>query len=893
MLISGELTVYRQGQTLQIKAGEAIFTGDQMSNSGVSETVVEMNSQTPELRPAILKLLPGASAQLLPLQASVPDQTSAKVIALSDDGVILDGEPLTPEEKGTDPGIFGLFGGGFLAADGGPLATVAAAGGLLLFSGDEDAGDDVGPPNDSTIPPPTPADQSDGLAGAVDSVSEGFAKTPASPLSDVLEPVAIALTDVGSVVVAVGENDPSGAISGAAEIVGVSQPGGGTSDSGVVGALNAVASGVESGGENTPLAPVSEPAAGFLGSDEGQTTGLAAAVSSLGMVIAQDDSALGPVTAGLVGPIVGGSEDDSQGGLPAALDEVGEGAKSLIAEDSALSPLATVGESVLMVVEPVSEGLSQAGQALDENRDAEPIGLVDLLAEVFGAPTERVEPDQAPKADSTTSGLAGAVADVDAAMAQTALEPLTVVTSPAADTLLLAGESLDEGSEQEPTGTGQAVADVIGNEETESAQDSGVVGAINAVARGVESSGEDTPVALVSDPVAGLLGSDDGETSGVALVVAEVSGVIANDPSELSPLTVEVLGPLLGTSQEDPEGVPGALDSASSAVSNVVAGGELDPANPLVDLVNTAVDQLSGGLRSSGEVLADNATQDPSGSVALLAELLGAEVARPAPDPEPEPSSSSRIGLAGLVQDLGTGADQTPGAPVVNITESISLALLSTGDGLNAASTSEPTGTVKLVANVVGTSESKASEDSGLSGGLNALAAGVEQGVMGNPVEPIVIPVVEIAGSRGGESTGGAAAVGAVGESLALDSSAASPVTSDLVAPLVGQSAGVSSGVPSATDKLADAVSSAGREGAIAPAAPLTEPVSMALKAVSSGGRGIGKIVSAQAQEDPSGVSTLVADLVGGGRGPGRPISRREVGDDGFDASSLGLDSLN
>ncbi|HEX4916859.1 MAG TPA: hypothetical protein VFV43_03065 [Limnobacter sp.] len=891
VLISGELSVVRANQVLKIRSGDAVFIDDQLSNIGDFDAVLEIYPSASEKRVALLKLLPGANAHLQGFDCNSSETGLVRVKALSDDGVVLNGGPLHPEDDGADCGVFGLFGGGLLAAGGGPLTAVAAAGGLYLFSGEGEASDVQEPPADANTPPLSPADESDGLAGAVDSVSEGFAQTPASPMSDALEPVAVGLTDVGRIMVAVGENDPTGVISSVAEIFGVSQSGGGSSESGVVGAINAVASGVESGGEDTPLSPVSEPVAGLLGADDGQTSGVAGAVSSVGAVMAQDDSALSPVTANLAGPIVGGSETDS-GGLPAALVDLSEGVQALTAPGSAFSPLATVGEAVPMVIDPLAMGLKQVGPALDENRDAEPTGVVDLLAEVFGAPTEQVEPEPVPRADNTTSGLAGAVADVDLALEQSALEPLTVVSRPVADALLFAGESAEGGSAEEPTGAGQAIAGLLGSEETESSDDSGAVGAINAVASGVESGGENTPLSPVSEPVAKLLGSDDGQTSGAAAVVAELSGVIADDSSVFSPLTVEVLGPVLGSSHEDPEGAPGALETASISVSNAVADSPLAPVSPVTDGANAVVEQLGTGLRTGGEALAENASMDFTGSIALMAELLGAEVAQSAPEPEPEPSSSSRIGLAGFVQDIGTGAAQTPAAPVTLFTEPVSLALLNAGDNLSAASMGEPTGTAKLVANVIGTSDSNASDDSGISGGLNALAAGVGQGGEGNPVESIIVPVAELAGSRGGESTGAAAAIGAVGNSLMSDSSVASPLTSKVVAPLVGQSAGVSSGVPGAADKLASALSNAGSEGAFAPAAPVVEPVGMIIKTAADGGRGIGKIVSAQAQEDPSGVSMLVASLVGGGRGPGRPISRREVGDDGFDASSIGLDSL-
>lgn len=890
---AGELAVSRGEEKVLLGPGEPVLFGDEILNQANQDAVVEIGSFVQGQTPSTLTLQPGASAKI---QRKVDEATGieqAEVVPTCEHGVLLDNEEdelasgVLAQQQGC--GVFGLVGGGLLAAGSGPLAAAAAAGGLLLLSDNDDSTGSSDTPSNMGSVPPSQADQANGLAGTVDSVSEGVAQTPAAPLTQVLEPVAQALTDVGSALDGVAEQDPTGIVDLVSEVVGVAQPGSGSSDSGLVGGVNGLAAALDAGTKDTPLAPLVEPLANLVGSDSGKTEGVAAALAGLGSVLINDESALNPLTSGLLGPIVGGSGSENQG-LPSTLNQVADGLGSLTSSDSALAPLSPVTSGVSEVVNTLADGLSQVGQALDENKDADPTGVVDLLAEVFGAPVETGATPEGSQVDESTTGLAGLVGDVDSALAQTPLEPLNALTNPVAGVLLTVGDAVAGVSEQDPTGLTSLLGNVVGTNDTSSSTDSGLVGAVNALATGLDKGTAGTPLDVLVDPLARTLGSDEGQTSGVALGLSELGGVLSEDVSPLAPLTAELLGPVVGTHDGSFNGLPGTLDGVSSGLEELSNQSALEPLSPLTDGVGALLATLSDGVEMGGDALAENASVDPTGTLGLLAEVLGGDVVKSEPTPQPEGQTIN--GVAGLLDDVGTGLIQTPLAPVAGLTDALASGLVQAGDALGGVAEQDPTGLATLLTNVLGTTDTKASEDTGLVGGINSLATGLDEGTTGTPLEGLIDPVADLLGSQEGSTSGVAAGVGALGTTLALDSSPLSPLTSGLLAPIVGQSSGVESGLPTTLDKVADGLTDLTSDSALQPLAPVTEGVSTVVKTVSNGCRGIGRQVSEFAQDDPSGVSTLVSDLLGGSRGRGRSIGRRDADSDLFDSDSLGLDSL-
>lgn len=890
---AGELAVSRGEEKVLLGPGEPVLFGDEILNQANQDAVVEIGSFVQGQTPSILTLQAGASAKI---QRKVDEATGieqAEIVPTCEQGVLLDNEEdelasgVLAQQQGC--GVFGLVGGGLLAAGSGPLAAAAAAGGLLLLSNSDDSTAGTQPsPNVGSVPP-SQADQANGLAGTVDSVSEGVAQTPAAPLTQVLEPVAQALTDVGSALDGAAEQDSTGIVDLVSEVVGVAQPGSGSSDSGLVGGVNGLAAALDAGTKDTPLAPLVEPLANLVGSDSGKTTGVASALAGLGSVLTNDESALNPLTSGLLGPTVGGSGSANQG-LPSTLNQVTDGLESLTSSDSALAPLSPVTSAVSEVVNTVADGLSQVGQALDENKDADPTGVVDLLAEVFGAPVEAGVTPEGPQVDESTTGLAGVVGDVDSALDQTALEPLTALTNPVAGVLLTVGDAVAGVSEQDPTGLTSLLGNAVGTNDTSSSTDSGLVGAVNALATGLDMGTEGTPLDVLVDPLARTLGSDEGQTSGVALGLSELGGVLSEDVSPLAPLTAELLGPVVGTHDGSFNGLPGTLDGVSSGLEELSNQSALDPLSPVTDGVGALLATLSDGIEMGGDALAENAPVDPTGTLGLLAEVLGGEVVKPEPTPQPEGQTTN--GVAGLLDDVGTGLIQTPLATVAGLTDALASGLVQAGDALGGVAEQDPTGLATLLTNILGTTDTKASEDTGLVGGINSLATGLDEGSTGTPLEGLIDPVADLLGSQEGSTSGVAAGVGALGTTLALDSSPLSPLTSGLLAPIVGQSSGVDSGLPTTLDKVADGLTDLTSDSALQPLTPVTEGVSTVVKTVSNGCRGIGRQVSEFAQNDPSDVSSLVGDLLGGSRGRGRSIGRRDADSDLFDSSALGLDSL-
>ncbi|MDH4395185.1 MAG: hypothetical protein QE278_05880 [Limnobacter sp.] len=888
-LKAGELSVLRNGQQQVLTTGDALQYEDEVINSGSVDAVVEILPMAEGQTPSLLKIEPEATAKFQKRLDTSTGIEQAEVVPTCPTGVSLD----TSDEElasavlidNENCAMLGLAGSGLLAAGSGPLGAIAAVGGLIALSGGGSSS--AASEDDPNMPPASPADSSGGLAGTVDALSESTAQTPLAPVSSVLEPVSGALAQAGDALKEVSANDPTGVTGLLAEVVGVPAASAGSEDQGLVGGVNSLATAVDKGTAGTPLEALGAPLATTVGSDQGATTGVASGLAGVGTVLLNDSSALAPVTSDLLGPVAGGDETGTQG-VPATLDETSAGLESLTAQGP-LEPLAPVTAGAAQGLAALSEGLSTAGAALDEQSAADPSGVVETLAEVLGAPVEPKAPDSTESgADESTVGLAGTVADVSKAIEPTPLEPLTAATTPLADGLLTVGEAVASASEQDPSGLTTVLGTLVGSNAFESSGDTGLVGGVNALSTGLDKGTENTPLAEVVDPLSRTLGSDEGQTTGTSLGLAELGGVLLDDASPLAPVTSDVLGPVVGTSNNtsaDNDGLPGTLTDVGLGLEELTTDSALEPLSPVTEGLSTAVDTLAEGLDSAGTALAENAGADPTGTLAFLADVLGGNVATQ-PEQPSEPTPPENIdGLSGLLNDLGSGLSQTPLEPLTALTDPLSSGFLQVGDTIAEVSAQDPSGLTPLLGHVFGTSDSSTSADTGLVGGLNGLATGLDKGTQGGPLEVLIDPVADLVGSQEGATSGLAAGVGALGTTLALDDSVLSPLTSGLLSPVVGQSQGVESGLPSTLDKAADGLTDLTSQSALEPLAPVTMGASAVVKAVANGCRGVGRGISDFSDRDPSGIADLLGDVCGGGRGRGRSIGRRDLDDDLFSSS--------
>ena len=157
----------------------------------------------------------------------------------------------------------------------------------------------------------------------------------------------------------------------------------------------------------------------------------------------------------------------------------------------------------------------------------------------------------------------------------------------------------------------------------------GLVGVVNEISTALDSATSDTPLEVLIDPLAGTLGSEEGTISGVALGLSDLGNVLVSDQSVLSPLTSDVLAPLVGTSPDmsTDNGVPGVLLNTGDALTTLTSSNSalslLDPVTEGVS--DVLLSPLADGVEMIGQTLLDNSAQDPSGVVDLLGQLLGGD----------------------------------------------------------------------------------------------------------------------------------------------------------------------------------------------------------------------------------------------------------------------------
>lgn len=278
-------------------------------------------------------------------------------------------------------------------------------------------------------------------------------------------------------------------------------------------------------------------------------------------------------------------------------------------------------------------------------------------------------------ADTTTnngmglSGIAGGVSSLNQGIEQTPLNPITAVTGPVADGLGEVGGTL-AGSD-EPTGLGVTLGELVGmpvQNDGGGAADGGLVGLVNTVSTGLDdaiSAGPLEPLSVIVDPLSQTLGGTDQQTDGVAQGLANVGSTLADGSGPLSPLTSDLLGPVVGTSPGQDGGLPQTLTQTGEGLTDLSnPESALAPLSAVTQPVSEQVIQtLADGVEQLGVALAGPAPQDPSGILPLVADLLGGEPS----NAEASTAPASFSPLDALADSGSPGISSTAGLPLADV----------------------------------------------------------------------------------------------------------------------------------------------------------------------------------------------------------------------------------
>lgn len=234
----------------------------------------------------------------------------------------------------------------------------------------------------------------------------------------------------------------------------------------------------------------------------------------------------------------------------------------------------------------------------------------------------------------------------------------------------------------------------------------------------------------------------------------------------------------------------------------------------------------------------------------------------------PENGAGAANGLAGGVENLGDGVNETPLAPLTGVTDPVADVLAMVGGALAGAG--EPTGLGDVLGAVVGDPNSAAggSADGGLVGLVNAVSTGLDDAFASPPLDvlsPLINPLSQTLGSDGGLTDGVAQGLANVGSTLTNDSSFLEPLTSGLLGPVVGNSGGQDGGLPQTLDQVSEGLTDlTNPTSALVPLDAITEPVGGIVETLADGVNELGNALAVPAAQDPSGLLGLVADLLGG-----------------------------
>lgn len=435
---------------------------------------------------------------------------------------------------------------------------------------------------------------------------------------------------------------------------------------------------------------------------------------------------------------------------------------------------------------------------------------------------------------TTSGGLAGGVGALSDSANQTPLAPVSAATDAVSSGLTTVGDGLSGVSAQDPTGTANLLASVIGTSTGGTpVTNDGLVGVVNAVSSGLADGAAGTPLAPVIDPLTQTLGSTDGMVSGVAAALGEIGNVLAGDQSPLAPITSGLLAPIVGTMADSGtnNGIPGAVLDVGQGLTDLTnTNSALAPLNPVTDAVsNSLLSPVASGVETIGQTLVDNSASDPSGLLNTVGTLLGGD-------------SAGGTVVAGEFS---------------NPLDSLLAGGASSGfsGGLLSGSLGDATG-----GSLGGTD--------GLVGVLHDTGAALSSASAGTPLASVVEPVSMLVGSSNGAISGLASGVGDIGNVLAGDHSALAPVTNGLLAPVVGTTGDTSTanGIPGTLLEVGHGLTDlTNPNSALAPLNPVTEAVSNSLLSPVAGGiETVGQAVVDNSAADPSGLVKTVGTLLGG-----------------------------
>ena len=469
--------------------------------------------------------------------------------------------------------------------------------------------------------------------------------------------VADGLATVSDGIASMSEQDPTGVANLLAETIGQPQEGYTNEQEGLAGTLSNLSQGLAEGAEPTPLDPVVDPLAQTLGYSEnepaqqtmiarlstaeaenkGEVDGVAQGLTTIGNVLASDESPLNPLTAGILAPVVGTSDADAGSpGVPGTLQEVAEGLTDLTNPNSAFAPLAPLTSGLAFVV---AGGEDPTGGQLPEQLTVGLAGGVALLGEQATDNSGSAGPGE-PLVETVGNLLGGERAEDDGG------EPGE-------------GEEPEEPGEGGTTGTPldvilDPIADAVGGGGLPETPLSPLTDALmentdpdvfaESLAGVIEDIGANTPLAAVTEPLAEALrsgglpdmgGGDDGEepeepnpTAGP--IESGALQFVDAAPIEMIPAIGQPIedGIITGAAALDgllAGGIPGA-----PALPGLPGGGEGEPGEgptgtpldavlaPLADLAGGGLPEIPGlpGGDTGGETPAPNPEAGPIESAA-------------------------------------------------------------------------------------------------------------------------------------------------------------------------------------------------------------------------------------------------------------------------------------
>lgn len=635
----------------EISQGSTLMWGDVVRNNSATPLEIRLDALEANQSSNLLVIQPGGVARLEQLGgdvADVPNRT--KVVALTE-GVELfeisdDINTAVLEQEDDGGAAMGLVGAGMLGGSGLAAALLGAgAVGAYLFSDDDNDG--------TTATAQGLSDTRDGgLAGGLQATNTALEETPLAPVTTVTGELPAGLVMVGDALGDAGAQDPTGVANLLAETVGNSDSQG-SADDGLVGLAASTSNGLSEGAAGTPLEPVIVPLASTVGSDSGTTSGVALGLGAVGTTLANDESPLAPLTAEVLAPVVGDG-GGANSGLSNTVFVAGDGIEALTSEDSALAPLAPVTGGVVTGTDALATGLDEGGDAIYAAGEQDPSGLALLAGDLLGGDATGTEPPSAqggqPNSDesnplapitggssdssgsgdasdnSEPAGLAGGVQSLSGGIEETPLAPLGAVTDAVGSGLLTLGDGIGGVSENDPSGLSVLLSEVVGNSSTAGPGGDGVVGLLHAVATGLDEGTAGTPLEALINPIASLLGEDGGLVTGVADGVAAVGTTLGEDESFLSPVTSDILSPIVGDNDAQQSGLANTLDQIADGLDLLTAeGSALAPLAPLTDGVGTVLETVAGGVDQGGDAIYEAGAQDPSGLVLLVGDLLGGD----------------------------------------------------------------------------------------------------------------------------------------------------------------------------------------------------------------------------------------------------------------------------